>query len=447
MDLAAFPSEEELHSAIHTLSVAAQSYSPGADGTQSRTKLIACAKDLISRLRNPMDMADVHMANAMELVSIRTCLHLKALHAIPFPGTATLYSIADSTDASEPLLERLLRMLVCTNFLSSPAPRVYAHTKHSYAYTLVPGPGMFFQLVYDESFLMIDNLHLYLSDKGLHEPLDQRYSPYAWKSKAEGIPIWETMARHPERLHAFQAGLAHADASIPLLGYYDFEQLATEDEERVVMVDVGGGTGHCIADILDAYPNLMKKAGNFVLQELPAVLKKADENQRLPKEVMKMEHDFWTEQAVKGARSYFFRRVLHDYSDSFCTTILSKIVPAMALDSRILIAELMLPEEVTTNDLGIATFDITMFNMGGKERTEAGFKALLESVGCELVKVWKSTSGLGVIVEGRLRAMEEKALDQVVDQVAGREAVREPDLQPAVNDTTGETDVGGSRLA
>lgn len=292
---------------VNAINDAAQGYnpSPGPAGAPSRTKLISLAKSMINELRNPLDMVDVHMANAMELVALRICLQLKALHAIPFPGDASLAEIARTTGATEALLERLLRMLVCSGFLVSPSTHVYSHTKHSYAYTLLPGPGMFYQLVYDESFLMIDNLHVYLDKKGLQEPQDQLYSPYAWKSNAEGIPIWETMALHPERLHAFQAGLAHADASIPLLGYYDFGQLDTQDPERTIMVDVGGGAGHCIAQILAAYPSLKDKASKFVLQEVPSVLKKAAENADLLPDVVQMEHDFWTEQPVKGTHHFF----------------------------------------------------------------------------------------------------------------------------------------------
>lgn len=298
------PPTDELQAMIKNINDAAQQYTPsaGPDGLSSRTKLIGLAKDLINQLRSPMDMADNHMANAMELVAIRTCLQLKALHAIPFPGSARLVDIAASTGATERLLERFLRMLVCTGFLVSPSLDVYSHTKHSYAYTLFPGPGMFYQLVYDESFLMIDNLHVYLDVKGRKEPQDQRFSPYAWKSNAEGIPIWETMALHPERFHAFQAGLAHADQAIPLLGYYDFAQLDPEEPGRAIMVDVGGGAGHCITAILNAYPSLKNKASQFTLQDLPAVLKKAAENTDLPKDVVQMHHDFWTEQPIKGRR-------------------------------------------------------------------------------------------------------------------------------------------------
>ena len=83
----------------------------------------------------------------------------------------------------------------------------------------------------------------------------------------------------------------------------------------------------------------------------------------------------------------------------------------MAPDSRILVADLMLPEDATANEVGIASFDMTMFNMGGKQRTEACFKQVLEDAGCELVKIWKSDIGFGVIVEARLKGSGERIVD------------------------------------
>lgn len=289
----------DVRSIIHDLSVTVKDYDTSSnENGGTRNKLLSLAKDLITQLRNPMDVADTHMANASELVALRTCLHLKALDAIPFPGSATIDDIAKQTSASAALLERLLRMLVCTGFLLSPSTNTYAHTKHSFAYTLVPGPGMFFQLVYDESFLMIDNFHLYLAEKGYKEPVDQKYSPYAWKSKQEGTPIWDIMAQHPDRFHAFQAGLAHGDASIPLLGFFDFGKLVNKEPERPVLVDVGGGSGHSLAQILRAYSQF--DPSDFVLQDLAPVVKKVADSDVLSKKVRLMEHDFFTEQPVKG---------------------------------------------------------------------------------------------------------------------------------------------------
>ena len=292
-------------------------------------------------------------------------------------------------------------MLVCTMFLQQPSPNHYAHTKHSLAYIQMPGPGMYFQLVYDESLSMINKLHLYLSRDGppYREPKDQRYSPYAWTSDTMGTTIWETMAQNPERFYMFQAGLAHADASIPLTGYYDFSKLNTTDS-RPILVDVGGGGGQSIVTILKAHPDL--PPAKFILEDLKEPIAQAEKSDYLPKAVVKVEHDFFTPQpdVVKGAKAYMVRRVLHDYSDEKSVEILSHIRDVMSEDSVVLIVDFVLPEVVTPADLPLTSMDMTIFNMAGKERSEVGFKKVVEEAGLVFVGVHRG-QGFGAMVEAR----------------------------------------------
>jgi DNA-binding IclR family transcriptional regulator len=74
----------------------------------------------------------------MELVAIRTLMHLKALQHIPPTGSTSLTVLSKATGAQDSLLERLLRMCVCTGFLSQPSPGQYSHTKFSMAFRADP---------------------------------------------------------------------------------------------------------------------------------------------------------------------------------------------------------------------------------------------------------------------------------------------------------------------
>lgn len=90
-----------------------------------------------------------------------------------------------------------------------------------------------------------------------------------------------------------------------------------------------------------------------------------------------------------GAKAYYLRRILHDYSDSKCVEILSRLAAAAAPDSKILIADVV--DSMTNNetDIPMVCTDFTMLNIGGKERSEAEFAAILERAGLRLVKVWR----------------------------------------------------------
>ncbi|KAJ9609711.1 hypothetical protein H2200_006039 [Cladophialophora chaetospira] len=390
---------QQVDEQMSRLVAAAKHYDPALsqDGTACRMRMISQAQELIRSLTNPADMGAVHLAQANELVAVRTLLHVKAFRHIPPDGSISLSALSGAMDVQEALLERLLRMVVCTGFLRQLQNADYAHTKFSLAYASIPGPGMHFQLIYDESFLMIDNYHLFLEQKGYKETDDQRYSPYTWKSGQEGKMVWEVMAQTPERLHAFQGGLAHLSHTTRLTGFYDFGKLNTESD-RPILVDVGGGAGHSILRILQAHPQL--QPNKFILQELKEPLEQA--RTVLPEQVCLMEHDFFTQQPVKAARAYLLRFVMHDYSDTVCVEILKQIVPAMAPDSLILISDFCLPELVSSTDLPAVTMDITMLNMGGKERSERGLTKILSAAGLELVKAYHADVGFGAIIEARL---------------------------------------------
>ena len=41
----------------------------------------------------------------------------------------------------------------------------------------------------------------------------------------------------------FRRGLTGQEAAVPIVGYYDFSKLKTDEKDRVELVDVGGGQG------------------------------------------------------------------------------------------------------------------------------------------------------------------------------------------------------------
>jgi len=150
---------------------------------------------------------------------------------------------------------------------------------------------------YDDCFLNMDRLHEYLAERGLREPESQTYCPYTWTHKQDGKPVWEIMAQSPERLKVFQMGLSNIESSVPIVGFYDFSQLNTSNT-RPILVDVGGGAGQSIIQILRTHSELPPE--KFILQDLAGPIAFAKASDMLLQAVVKMEHDFWTEQPVKG---------------------------------------------------------------------------------------------------------------------------------------------------
>lgn len=71
---------------------------------------------------------------------------------------------------------------------------------------------------------------------------------------------------------------------------------ARADPDAVLMVDVGGNIGHDLAEFQTKHPN---SPGRLVLQDLPVVI---GQIKTLDAGIERMEHDFLTEQPVKGER-------------------------------------------------------------------------------------------------------------------------------------------------
>lgn len=80
---------------------------------------------------------------------------------------------------------------------------------------------------------------------------------------------------------------------------------------------------------------------------------------------------------------YLLSRVLHDWDDTQCRTILTTCARNMPDHAELLVIERLLPETADTDSLAIP-WDIHMLcNVGGRERTQSHFRSLLADAGFE----------------------------------------------------------------
>lgn len=94
---------------------------------------------------------------------------------------------------------------------------------------------------------------------------------------------------------------------------------------------------------------------------------------------------------------------MHNWQDNEARKILKNIADAMAPDSRLLIGEMVVPKEPEGVDKTVYWMDLCMLIIGGKERSEKEFSALLDSAGLQLVKIWRSKIGPQTVIECRLK--------------------------------------------
>jgi ubiquinone/menaquinone biosynthesis C-methylase UbiE len=156
------------------------------------------------------------------------------------------------------------------------------------------------------------------------------------------------IAKSPERSRRFGAAMRFMTQG----SLYDINNLIRSwdwdsyDVKGMTMVDLGGGQGGVSCALARVTTDL-----KFVVQDLPGTVEEGD--RILPTElrgrVKFMAHDFFEVQPVQGADIYFFRFILHNWSDKYATQILQNLMPALKPGARVLIYE-FLPSEVTETE-------------------------------------------------------------------------------------------------
>ena len=196
-------------------------------------------------------------------------------------------------------------------------------------------------------------------------------------------------------------------SAAPVIGTYPFDtelssvSAAVVKQDRVFLVDIGGGQGSAMKELREAYPALK---GKIVIQDLARVVDNIPSGLLPPGlDIHYQVHDFWAPQPIRNAGVYYMKRVLHDWPDDQCKKLLGYVVDAMGPDSRLLIADTVIPDRVQREDLYCYWMDLIMLTFAGKERSEADWRELFESVGLDLVKVWKESVGTFNTLEGRLK--------------------------------------------
>ena len=192
--------------------------------------------------------------------------------------------------------------------------------------------------------------------------------------RAWGQSFFSYLEEHPEEAAVFNRLMTQEITWItPLLRRaYDFTRFHK-------LVDVGGGEGMFLRAILEAAPGLQG-----VLFDQPQVVAAAARNltDGLAGRAVAVGGSFF-EGVPEGGDVYTLKRILHDWSDEDAARILRNIRRAMQPGGTLLVLESLV--DSPTHPAGLA--DLMMLVLGGRERTEADFRALFHSAGFALQRV------------------------------------------------------------
>ncbi|MFJ9936522.1 methyltransferase [Streptomyces virginiae] len=192
---------------------------------------------------------------------------------------------------------------------------------------------------------------------------------------------FDHFSRDPELATLFdQSMVSSAPIFEPLPAHPVLTAAATAPGRPRTVVDIAGGTGELLGRILTAHPTL-----RGTLLERPQVLAAA--RTRLAATPAGARCGFRAgdfADVPPGGDVYVLSRVLHDWDDDRCRSILRHCADAMPGHADLLIVERLLPADGTAS---LATaWDLHMMcNTGGRERTAEHYARLLADCGLALV--------------------------------------------------------------
>ena len=245
---------------------------------------------------------------------------------------------------------------------------------------------------YEEMYPPMLNLHEYLKATKNQGSVSYTDNAHAYHNDMIGKNFWQILDTDPRRVQKFNSCLQTWSAMHPVVALFPFTAVLAKNNSanRPLIVDIGGGKGQALQLFKADCPELR---GQCVLQDRPEVINGLKDAELSG--ITMMAHDFFTEQPIKNAQVYYIRRVMHDWLDPEASLILKQIKPAMGPDSRIIVADMVIPERPTLSDAHAVWLDLMLMTINGMERTKADWERLAELSGLKLVRLWHDPEQYG----------------------------------------------------
>jgi hypothetical protein len=196
-----------------------------------------------------------------------------------------------------------------------------------------------------------------------------------------GLPFWEDLEAHPDISASFNALMGPIGHGTP-----DPDVLLTGDWEEIkTVVDVGGGTGALLVEILRIHPQIQGILVDFpgTIAHAEALLQAAGVSER----VHLVGQSFF-EPLPAGADLYLLKSILNDWPDRQAQLILSRCAEAARPNGRVMILG-----GVTPDDGAPTLLTPEMVLLGGKDRTITEFRELARQADFKVQAAGRLPSG------------------------------------------------------
>lgn len=324
-------------------------------------------------------MASSSPANLWELSDLATpwAIHVVATLDVAGrirAGNSTLSDLAAATSSDPYMLGCTMRLLVAKGLFAEPEPSRFALND---AVMPLLDPGALLGLNLDSFGGRM--AHAWGT---LLELVRTGRPAYAERF---GMPFWDDLASHPEIAADFDRLIGPGGHGIPnpdILPDGDWANINT-------VIDVGGGTGALLTEILRAHP-----AVTGVLVDLPSTAERARERFAIAgfaDRASAIGQSFF-ESLPGGADLYILKSILNDWPDQETRQILARCAEASRPDGRIVIIGGVTPDDQP------GSLSIEMVLIGGRTRVLREFKELVDELGLAVEQMGRTGSGSYVVV-------------------------------------------------
>ena len=296
-------------------------------------------------------------------------------------GPRPVETLAADTNTQADALYRVLRALISVGIFSEPQSR-----------TIGLSPAA--ELLRSDIPGSIRGLVLWAAHPFLiHVSSDLMYSVTTGKPAIEhlyGKPAFECFASMPEVNYDFNTGMNAISAELApaVLDAYDFSGIGT-------LMDVAGGHGYFICEALKRHPQM-----KGILLDQASVVEGAKCtlcDMRVDDRCQPIAGNFF-DHIPAGADAYFMQHIIHDWDDESALRILGNVRQALAArpNGRLIVVDMVLPQDSRPHPGKLLDLMMLMFP-GGRERSEAEWRSLLDKAGFIITKIVSTKAADSVI--------------------------------------------------
>ncbi|KAJ5384127.1 O-methyltransferase family 2 [Penicillium concentricum] len=365
-----------------------------------RVAALKAAQKLVNALQKPQDSV-YHLAySPTQAMCVRIALDMGIFTTLTERnGPVSLDDLAAVKNASPILVERVLRVLVGIDYVGECGTRIYIPTTMTRQLTDRLSISVI-KLIFDVGMPTLAKTPEFLRRQQHQSSEGVTKGPFQFAEKIDES-IWSWFEQNPEKLDLCDTFMEGDRGARPSwLEWFPVEQRllgGAQADAETLMVDIAGGRGHDLAAFLERYPEVK---GRLVLEDQPHVLKDSTID---TERIEKLPFDLFKPQPIHGARIYYMKFILHDWSDEDNQTILTQLAGAMKQGySKLIIEEFVLADR--DNAMLPAMWDwVMMIFCNGMERSQSQWTRLLEAAGFQIIKFWGPPGDGQSIIEAELK--------------------------------------------